>query len=180
MKPVGPLMWEHRLIERMISLLDKELKNISRGTPPDTEFLSVAVDFIRFYADRTHHGKEEDILFRELAKKQLFPEHKKIMDELVKEHVFARNTVKKLAAAKDSYLQGDKNSVDTILSCLSELVNLYPEHIYKEDKHFFFPVLDYFTGEEHDTMLAEFREFDRKLVYEKYKQIVENLEAAGK
>jgi hemerythrin-like domain-containing protein len=33
-------------------------------------FIDTAVDFIRTYADRCHHGKEEDILFRNLAKKK--------------------------------------------------------------------------------------------------------------
>jgi hemerythrin-like domain-containing protein len=180
MKPIGPLMVEHRLIERMIALLNVELKQVSKGLEPDTEFLTTAVDFIRFYADKTHHGKEEDILFRELAKKKLFEEHTRIMKELTSEHVRARQLVSRLVTAKDSYLQGNKESIDDILSSLSELVNLYPEHIYKEDKRFFYPILDYFTREEQDAMLAEFWEFDRKLIHEKYQAIVENLENSRK
>jgi hemerythrin-like domain-containing protein len=41
------------------------------------------------YADRTHHGKEEDILFRDLEKKSLPPNHTKIINELVR--VFDKN-----------------------------------------------------------------------------------------
>jgi hemerythrin-like domain-containing protein len=180
MKPIGPLMVEHRLIERMISLLDMEMKRLKQGGVPDIEFLSTAVDFIRFYADRTHHGKEEDILFRDLVKKQLVTEHNRIMNELINEHVFARKTVKNLITAKDRYLQGNKESVGDIINSITDLVNLYPKHIEKEDKHFFYPVLDYFTREEQDAMLAEFREFDRKLVHEKYRVLVESLETCRK
>ncbi len=39
------------------------------------------------YADRTHHGKEQDILFRDLEKKELSPNHTKIMGELLEEHI---------------------------------------------------------------------------------------------
>ena len=59
MKPIGPLMWEHRLIERMIALLNREIERINVSNTVNTGFLMVAVDFIRTYADRTHHGKED-------------------------------------------------------------------------------------------------------------------------
>jgi hemerythrin-like domain-containing protein len=73
MNPIGPMMWEHRLIEKMLRLFDGEIRKINKNVQIDTVFIDTAVDFIRMYADRTHHGKEEDILFRELAKKQLSP-----------------------------------------------------------------------------------------------------------
>jgi hemerythrin-like domain-containing protein len=69
MKPIGPLMWEHRLIESMISLMRKEIITINEESEVSTAFINVTVDFFQIYADRTHHGKEEDILFRELKKK---------------------------------------------------------------------------------------------------------------
>jgi hemerythrin-like domain-containing protein len=187
MKPIGPLMVEHRLIERMIPLLRVELKQISRGQEPDIEFLTTAVDFLQVYADKTHHGKEEGILFREMKKKELFEEHNKNIKQLSSEHVHFREIVMKLDRAKDSYSQGNKESVDDILSCLSELVTLYPEHIYKEDKRFFYPSLDYFTRQEQDAMLDEFREFDSRMaqeknqsIHEKYRSIVESLENSKK
>ena len=187
MKPIGPLMVEHRLIERMFPLLQVELKHISRGQEPDIEFLTTTVDFLQIYADKTHHGKEEDILFRELKKRELFEEHIKNIKELTNEHVHAREIVLRLSKAKDSYSQGNKESIDEILSCLSELVTLYPEHIYKEDKRFFYPSLDYFTREEQDAMLDEFREFDSRMapgenqsIHEKYRSIIESLEKSRK
>jgi len=62
-------MIEHRLIERMLSVFKKVLDKIESEHEVDPVFVDIAVDFIRMYADRTHHGKEEDILFRELNKK---------------------------------------------------------------------------------------------------------------
>ncbi|MGE5790278.1 MAG: hemerythrin, partial [Syntrophaceae bacterium] len=57
---------------------------------------------------------------------------------------------------------------------LKELVDFYPGHIEKEDKRFFFPCLEYFTQAEQDRMLQEFRDFDRNMIHEKYRTVVEN------
>ncbi|MBN2395442.1 MAG: hemerythrin domain-containing protein, partial [Candidatus Atribacteria bacterium] len=109
MKPRGLLMAEHRLIERMISMVEDEAKKIKRDKPLNVEFIDVAVDFIRTYADRTHHGKEEEILFRDCAKKEMSKEDRYIMDGLIQEHQYSRNTLKELIAAKEKYLQGDRH-----------------------------------------------------------------------
>ena len=87
----------------------------------------MAVDFIKTYADRTHHGKEEEILFRDLAKKELTPELKKIMQELLDEHVWGRKTTAKLVAAKEKYLSGDENKLAEIIDLARQLANFYPQ-----------------------------------------------------
>ena len=71
MLPIGPIMIEHRLIERMIKVMDSKLREMKAGRNADTTFIETAVDIIRTYADRCHHGKEEDIRFRELKKKPI-------------------------------------------------------------------------------------------------------------
>jgi hemerythrin-like domain-containing protein len=179
MMPIGPLMIEHRLIERIVPVLKEEIRRIKEKNEVDPVLIEVTVDFFRTYADRTHHGKEEDILFRDLKKKQLSPEHQKIMDELVAEHVYARKTVGNLLKAKDSFIQGNKNSLNDVLDRLNDLIELYPAHIEKEDKRFFIPVMKYFSKQEQDDMLQESWEFDRKMIHEKYENIIERLEGAG-
>jgi len=94
----------------------------------------------------------------------------------VEEHIYARITVGRLLEANRKYLEGDKDGSSNVMACLTELVNLYPAHIEKEDKHFFFPVLDYLSQEEQDTMLNEFWEFDRKMIHEKYRSVIEKFE----
>jgi hemerythrin-like domain-containing protein len=170
-------MREHRLIERMVALLNAGLRQMNEQNKANVELLTVAVDFFRTYADRTHHGKEEDILFRELAKKQLSQEHKRIMNELVQEHILGRKMVSNLVSAKKTYANGSTESIKDIITCVTELVSFYPAHIEKEDKHFFYPALEYLSKEEQDNMLEEFWDFDRKLIHEKYQGIVEELEA---
>jgi hemerythrin-like domain-containing protein len=168
MKPIGPLMWEHRLIEKMLASMMHHVDQMERSGRVYTLAIDAAVDFIRMYADRTHHGKEEEILFRDLANKNLTEELKMIMQELFAEHVWGRKTTGLLVAAKEKYLAGDEGKIFEIISLARELGNFYPKHIEKEDKHFFYPCQEYFSKEEQDKMLAEFWEFDRKMIHEKY------------
>jgi len=173
MKPIGPLMWEHRVIEKMLDVILKEVKKINKTNKVDPVFIDVAVDFIRTYADRTHHGKEEDILFRELAKKSMSPELMKTMQELVDEHIFARGKVKNLIEAKELYVKGDGSQAAVISMLLSELATFYPRHIEKEDRNFFYQCMGYLSNDEMQTMLHEFDDFDKRMIHEKYEKLVE-------
>ncbi|MDD5673396.1 MAG: hemerythrin domain-containing protein, partial [Chitinivibrionales bacterium] len=165
MQARGPLMVEHRLIERMLALIDKEVKKIEKSGAINHEFINEAVDFIRMYADRTHHGKEEEIFFRELEKKPLSTKDRALMEELIQEHVFGRETTKALLDAHNDYLNGESAAIATIVSSMSALVGCYPNHIMKEDKVFFPDSMAYFSREEDQAMLAEFWGFDRKLIH---------------
>jgi hemerythrin-like domain-containing protein len=175
MLPIGPLMAEHRIIEKMIALMEREIEKMKEYNKANPLFIDTAVDFIRMYADRTHHGKEEDILFRELKKKNLSPNLSKIMQELIEEHIWARGKVSKLVDAKNSYSKGNVEAVNEIVNLMSELTNFYPQHIKKEDKNFFIPTLKYFSDEEQESMLQEFWDFDKTLIHEKYKKVIEDL-----
>ena len=100
------------------------------------------------------------------------------MDELLQEHVFGRQTAKALVEANTRYRNGDDKALSAIADNLKTLVDFYPKHIQKEDKVFFPSSRAYFTDEEDQAMLAEFWEFDRKMIHEKYKSLVEGFEAA--
>jgi hemerythrin-like domain-containing protein len=173
MLPVGPLMTEHRLIERMLDVVRVETGKIVKTKKVDVKIVDTAVDFIRTYADALHHGKEEDILFRELAKKKMSQEHERIMKELVEDHKFGRKKVGETVAAKDRYLAGDSSAADDLIDALTAICDFYPKHIAKEDKGFFLPVMKYFTREELDAMIREGDEFDRNFAHVKYKKVVD-------
>ena len=180
MLPVGPLMVEHRLIERMIALLDREVKRLRRGQGKvDTDFVLSAIDFIRFYADRCHHGKEEEILFRELKKKPLTPGHRRTLEELEAEHVRGRRNVDMIAAVRERVLRGDAAAARDLVALLEGLVAFYPAHIEKEDKGFFLECMDYFTEEERTALLAEEEAFDRNLLHEHYRKLLDAREGVA-
>ena len=176
MQARAPLMIEHRLIERLIAIINRTLSQIEKEDKAEPVFIDTAVDFIRTYADRTHHGKEEDILFRELKKRELSEEDRRVMNELIEEHVLGRKLTKKLSEANNRYRNGEKQSLSEIVSGLRSLANFYPKHIEKEDKVFFPAARRYFSEEEDQAMLNEFWDFDRKMIHEKYLSVVENLE----
>ena len=176
MQARAPLMIEHRLIERMISIIKNILNQIESTQEVDPVFVDTMVDFIHTYADRTHHGKEEDILFRDLSKRDLSAEDQQIMKKLLEEHAFARLKTRVLVEANTRYRNGDKSALADIADKLRTIAEFYPKHIEKEDKVFFPASMTYFTDEESQTMLAEFWEFDRKMIHEKYRSVVEVLE----
>ena len=111
MMPVGPLMIEHRLIERMIRVLRESGEKFRDTESADPLFIDTAIDFIRMYADRTHHGKEEDILFRDMANKELADDHKAMMEELIQDHIWARGKVRALVDAKERYQRGEDRCI---------------------------------------------------------------------
>jgi len=176
MQARGLLMIEHRLIERMLLVIEDALLKIESKHKVDPVFVDIAVDFIRVYADRTHHGKEEDILFRELEKKPMSDEDRRVMNELIEEHERGRRATKALVEANTRYRNGDETALSDISEKLRTLIEFYPKHIDKEDKVFFPSSRAYFTDEEDQAMLTVFWEFDRKMIHEKYKSVVENFE----
>jgi hemerythrin-like domain-containing protein len=175
MQPRGPLMIEHRLIERMLVHFRAELERISITGKADPVFVDTAVDFFRTYGDRTHHGKEELILFRELGQKQMSDADKTIMEELIGEHATGRVVTAELIDANNRYRGGDDSALEVITDKLRFLADFYPKHIEKEDKVFFPSMMKYLPDAEQKTMLEEFWEFDRNMIHEKYRLVVESL-----
>ena len=173
--PVEVLIDEHKLILKAVATLKQKVaqKELNKSINPDS--ITLLVDFFRMYADRFHHGKEEGILFSELSLKELTDSDKTIMNELIGEHVFARKTVTSLENAKQDYVNGKRDAINTIIDLLQVLAKLYPVHIEKEDKHFFYPAMAYFDKEEQQNMRRKFEEFNRTFTDKRYSQIINSL-----
>ncbi|MGO8704644.1 MAG: hemerythrin domain-containing protein [Candidatus Brocadiia bacterium] len=174
------LVKEHRLIERVIPVLTKEVLRLHKGGEVNAEWIVSVVGFFRSYTDRCHHGKEEDILFRALATKPLSDEHRRTMDRLTEEHVLARKLVGRLMLDQGRCVKGEKAALKAMEQDLHELADLYPKHIALEEKHFFVPCMGYFSAMEQGEMLRAFTGFDAKIVHEQYTTVIEDLEAAQK
>ena len=175
MLPVEHLISEHRLIKKMVRLLQTEAERIVATGKVDQEFIEGAVDFFRTYADKYHHGKEEGVLFKELSKRSLSDVDHKMILELTNEHALARRTVNSLEGLKEKYVAGMTKTWGDILELLNTLVRLYPQHIQKEDTQFFFPSMKYFTQKEQEDMLDTFMEFDKNFTNKRYEKTIEVL-----
>ena len=161
--------------DRMMEAMRREIDHMAHVEEADSDFVKIAIDFLRTYADRCHQGKEEDILFRELRKKTLSQEHASMIADLEEDHRLERETTEELAKARERYLKGEKEALSAMADSMRFLTELYARHIEKEDKHFFFPVMGYFTDGEKQAMLEKGVELDSKLIHEKYKGIVNGL-----
>jgi hemerythrin-like domain-containing protein len=181
MLPITPLMIEHREIERLIALMQKEGDRIKEDKLTDIDFIDDCIDFIKTYADRCHHGKEEGILFKELENKKLKTEHLKVLNQLIKDHQNTRDITSKLIDARNNYFKSEDDASKQIFAFeihgyLEEFIDFYPQHIIKEEKEFFLSCMDYFNESEKKEILDKFWEFDRKLIHEKYRKLLEKYE----
>ncbi len=178
MQPIGPLMHEHRLIERMIALMGRELERLDRDGEPDLRFIDHSTDFFRYFADACHHGKEDQLLFpAALAKPDLEERYRKLTVRLQREHVYARGLTLKLEdASRRRRAGGGTESVQAIRDALHRIVRFYPRHIATEDKEYFHQVMDCFDQGEQQAMLREFDEVEKRVLHERYREMVEEHE----
>ena len=172
-------MIEHRLIERCLAFAAEAAQGMTESRF-DPLLVDTIVDFIKTYADRTHHGKEEDILFNKLSDRQIAGDDREVMNELIDEHKKAREKVRRIVELNEQFKEGNSKVVPEIREIILWLADFYPAHIRKEDKDFFPKSEKYLSEQELKAMLENFSDFDRKMIHEKYQNIYETLSRRSK
>ncbi len=167
---------EHDLIKRIFPLVRKQVRSIEETERVDSNFIQLFTDFFTTYLDVAHHGKEEDILFEEMKKKNLSKEHEEMMQELIDEHKLGRELIKEVLNKNGAYVKGDITAIDSIIKNLKKFNEIYEEHIDKEDNDYFVECMDYFSREEQDKMVQDFLRFDVGIIHERYREILDMLE----
>lgn len=155
MKPTKILSEEHKNILKVVAALEKECAALESGKQLDKEFIRNAIDFIRNYADKFHHAKEEDILFKEFCKKEE-ELHCNPVGQMLYEHDLGRGYVKGME-------QGiEENDKEMVIKNGKEYVQLLQEHIMKED-NILFPMADQVLNEEAQASISKkFKEAENK------------------
>ena len=120
--PLKKLVEEHILIKRWVALIPKVIKNLEVESEEGRQLILDGVDFIRSYADKYHHAKEEEILFK------YFDEDLDILKVMHEDHNQARSHVKAILEALD---RKDKAAIAENFNAYGDLLN---EHIKKEDE----------------------------------------------
>jgi hemerythrin-like domain-containing protein len=174
--PIERLTREHRLLDRMLAVIESQLARPGDRNTFDLELLDDIIDFMRTYADLIHHGKEEAILFARLAAKPMSDEHRRILADLVADHRKVRERTTLLVAARRLHFRGSSDALAKVADVLRELLAFYPQHVLTEERHFFVPCMEYFSDAERAQMLHDMDEFDRKVFQEQYARLVESLE----
>ena len=120
--PVKKLVDEHSLIKRLLKCVPRLIDELTVHPQEAYPWVEGAVEFIRTFADRFHHAKEEDVLFK------FFDENAAIFQVMHQDHEKARSHVRDLRRAlqeKQDRTMGDH---------LTAYRDLLIEHIKKEDE----------------------------------------------
>lgn len=160
----------------MLELIKKQIAKMESTKEVDSQFVDLFVDFFEQCTERSHEAKEENILFTQLEKKELKPEHHELIQKLMHEHKLAREHVGALVNANKKYMTGELSSFNEVMGVFHELTQFYPVHIDTEDNHFYVPVMDYFSEDEIRAMTKQFDEFDQSGVFQKYEALIGELE----
>lgn len=126
------LVAEHRLILRMIALLEHNAPLTAQGSYRNWQFYHDGIDFIRNYADKFHHAKEEDVLFMALLANGMPKEHSPVAAMLL-EHDMGRNFVRAMETAVIAAEAGHPEAYQAIADNACGYAALLREHIDKED-----------------------------------------------
>jgi hemerythrin-like domain-containing protein len=134
MRPTEELKAEHQVIMAMLGVLRNVAKLLEAGKPVNADHLDQAVTFIREFADRCHHGKEEDFLFKAMARAGA-PVKGGPIGAMLTEHDHGRAFVREMAAAAEDYRLngGDTEAGKRYAKNALAYVHLLAQHIDKED-----------------------------------------------
>lgn len=173
------LIDEHRLILRILAVLEKRALRVADGAVPDPEFFLAAVDFIRNYADRFHHAKEEDVLFAALVANGMPREHSPVAAMLL-EHEQGRAHVRALEAAALAVQAGESGRALEIAEHACAYLELLRQHIDKED-HILYPLSErLIPAGQREAVLAGYAAAAERVpagFEERYRQLVAHYEA---
>lgn len=132
MNGIEILMQEHQNILQMTIILRKICIRTIRTLEVPAEDLRTCIDWIRGYADAHHHGKEEEILFLEMAKHGGGPAEK-LVSAMHIEHDQGRFHMSSLEEALDKWKPGDDEALLDVITHASGYAELLVRHATKED-----------------------------------------------
>jgi hemerythrin-like domain-containing protein len=130
--PFDVLMEEHRVIEKVIGVMKRIVEEINAGFKPAAVDLKMSLDFIKVFADKCHHGKEEDVLFPILEARGI-PRVGGPIEVMLVEHEQGRGFVRSMAEALHTIEMGDDSGYGVFAENASAYVKLLSDHIFKED-----------------------------------------------
>lgn len=148
--PIRKLVAEHVWIKRWAALIPLVAERLDLESDAGRQLVLEGVEFIRSYADRYHHAKEEDILFG------YFSPDLDILQAMLTDHETARGHVRAVVAGVES------RDAAAVRQNLLAYAALLLEHIRKEDD-ILYPwmdrlLLDSQVGQMH----ARFADVDRQ------------------
>ena len=178
MKPTEQLKEEHQAIKLMLRISEKVCEKLECGEEVNPEHLEQMIEFIRVFADKCHHGKEEDLLFTAMEEAGIPKEGGPIGVMLI-EHEKGRDYVRGMCEAVAKYKAGDRKASSAIVENARNYIVLLTQHIDKED-NILYPMADMHLSEERQKeLLGEFERVERERIgvgkHEEFHKLLEHL-----
>lgn len=178
MKPTEQLKEEHKAIKLMLKVLEKVCEMLQKNERVKPDDIDKIIDFIRTFADRCHHGKEEDLLFPAFEELGI-PKEGGPIGVMLSEHEMGRSYLRGMNDAFSRYRTGDeKASVDFVKNARG-YISLLTDHIYKED-NILYPMGEMrLSMEKEKELLENFEKIERERIgpgkHEEYHRLLHHL-----
>lgn len=155
MKVTKILSGEHRVIEVVLTCLERMVQTALDAGQLDRQAADKAVEFLMVFADKCHHGKEETHLFRAMADNGM-PAEGGPLQQMVYEHEQGRALVRAISEQIPGSADGDRTALGEFAFNARNYIDLLRAHIRKEDG-ILFPVADRtLSDEDQDRLLRAF------------------------
>lgn len=132
--PTAELREEHRLILKVVDVLEELVDRGAMSDDLDAEGVKQCITFFRQFTDACHHGKEEGLLFPELQAHGM-PAHGGPIAVMLEEHRIGRGLVGRMAESLDAVGNGESRGEQTarLIGAARDYIDLIRGHISKED-----------------------------------------------
>jgi len=181
MTPAEELKHEHQVILMVLAAGRRKAEEAAQTKRADKVFFEKTIDFIRNFADRCHHAKEEKQLFAKMVERGFSLENGPLA-VMLHDHEQGRAWVRAAADALPAAAAGDAQAVERFTRSLLSYITLLEAHIAKED-NILYPMADrVFTAADQSDLAAAFARVEKEEtgegVHEKYHQIAHELAGA--
>ena len=150
---------EHDAILPMLDATEHVAESLAAGASIPVHILSNAIEFFRLFADRCHHGKEEELLFPTLEKKGVSRAGGPI-GVILMEHDSGRKFIAEMAEAAKAYESGDHEAGRKWATAAMNYSRLLRDHIAKENNVLFVMAERLLTPAEQQQLAAEFEQVE--------------------
>ncbi len=177
MNAIEILVKEHDSILKMIEITETIL-SVDDADKVNLNHVESIVDFIKNFADKYHHLKEEDVLFMEMEKRGI-PREGGPIGVMLREHDEGRAYIKQASEAIEQLKNGNKQAFTVVKQNLLSYCTLLTSHINKEN-NILYPMAERFLpADVQSAMTVDFERANATTVddeyHNKYLKLVENL-----
>jgi hemerythrin-like domain-containing protein len=175
---IADLMTEHRLIELVLGSLETLAVDLANGADAGRETVREYAEFFSGFADRCHHGKEEDLLFVKMTEHG-FPRQAGPIAVMLSDHVEGRNHVAALAAVGAGSGPLGEEEKASVIAHARDYVPLLRSHILKEDNVLYPMAMQALPPAELEQLGHDFDVFEREVMgegaHERFHALAEKL-----